>query len=359
MKVLVVTPHLYDTAPGSRFRIEQWARYLAQDRFEFTFVPFEDRALHDVIYQKGQVAKKSILLLSAFLRRLRVVTQAKHYDVVFLYREAALLGPPFIEQMFTRQNVPIVYDFDDPIWLSYRSPTNGFFSGFKWQNKVQQICRIAAKVIVGNRLLAEWAAQHNSAVEIVPSTIDLASYPMEKRRESGQTITLGWTGSHSTLPFLESIQVALQNLARKYSFRLLVISHTDSFQMDIHPAEVISEQWTAASEAADLDPVDIGLAPFPDTGWTPWRCHGKVLQYMAAGIPTITSPIGILPDYITDGVNGLFAGTLDDWEEKISFLIDRAACRRELGAAGRRTIEERYSAQVWVPRVKAILESVA
>ena len=105
--------------------------------------------------------------------------------------------------------------------------------------------------------------------------------------------------------------------------------------------------------------MDIGLAPFPDTGWTPWRCHGKVLQYMAAGIPTVTSNIGVLPDYIRDGENGFLAASDDEWFEKTTALIEDAGLRRRMGLAGRKTIEERFSARVWVPKVREIFTEAA
>jgi len=97
---------------------------------------------------------------------------------------------------------------------------------------------------------------------------------------------------------LDLVRNALRRLAAKYPLRLLLISHTDSCPMASPPVEVVARRWDAATEAADLHDMDIGLGPFPDAGWTPWRCHGKVLQYMAAGIPTVASRIGILPDYI-------------------------------------------------------------
>ena len=108
----------------------------------------------------------------------------------------------------------------------------------------------------------------------------------------------------------------------------------------------------------DLHDLDIGLAPFPDTGWTPWRCHGKVLQYMAIGIPTVASRIGILPEYIRDGEEGFLAGSDNDWIEKLGLLLHDAALRKRLGDQGRRRIQERDAAAVWAPRVRAIFEDV-
>jgi hypothetical protein len=358
MNVLALTPCLYGTSPGQRFRIEQWAPYLEKAGIHFTFMPFEDKALHQVIYQPGHYVGKALLMLRAFFRRLSLATRVRDYDVVFLYREASVLGPAIVEQLIARMNVPIVYDFDDPIWLPYQSPSNGTFSRLKFTGKTASICRLARAVTVGNRLLASWTARHSQNVHILPSTIEMEQYPAKPANSvPPSTLTLGWTGSHSTLPFLKLLEKPLQRLATRYRFRLLVISHTHSPALDWVPVEVIGKKWSAVTEAADLHQMDIGLAPFPDTGWTPWRCHGKVLQYMAAGIPTVASSLGIIPDYIHDGDQGFLAATEDDWTQRIAALLEDADLRHRMGARGRETVGDRYSAHVIAPRAGAIFES--
>jgi glycosyltransferase involved in cell wall biosynthesis len=354
VKILVLAPAPYDTSPAMRFRAEQWSRYLERDGFRFTFAPFEDDALHRVIYRPGQYGRKALLTVRALARRLALLPRVRDFDVVLLHREAASLGPAVLEWLLARQRVPIVYDFDDPIWLPYRSPTNGVLSYLKRPGNVARICRLAAVVMVGNRLLAEWARKHARDVEVVPSTIDLERYPVIALAEGG-TLTLGWTGSHSTLPFLECLAPTLRQFAVRQAYRLLVISHTDRYGIDGLPVEVRARRWRAETEAEDLLEMDIGLAPFPDTGWTPWRCHGKVLQYMAAGIPTVASPVGVLSDYIRDGENGFLAVTEADWIDRLVRLAEDTKLRRRMGQAGRATVAERYSARVWAPRVKEIL----
>jgi glycosyltransferase involved in cell wall biosynthesis len=227
-------------------------------------------------------------------------------------------------------------------------------SYLKWPGNVARICRLAAVVMVGNRLLAGWARQHARDVEVIPSTIDLERYPVKAVTEGG-TLSLGWTGSHSTLPFLESLVPTLRQFALRQAYRLLVISHTDRYRIDSLPVEIYAKRWRAETEADDLMEMDIGLAYFPDSGWTPWRCHGKVLQYMAAGIPTVASPVGILPDYIEDGENGFLSATEADWINCLVRLARDKELRRRMGQAGRATVAERYSAYVWAPRFKEIL----
>jgi glycosyltransferase involved in cell wall biosynthesis len=354
MRVLVLSPAQYDTSPALRFRVEQWARHLEPAGFRFTFAPFEDASLREVLYRPGQYLRKAALTARAMGRRFALLPRVRDYDVVLMHREAAAVGPAVVERLIARRRVPIVYDFDDPIWLPYHSPTNGALSRLKWPSKVAAICRLAAVVTVGNRLLAGWAERHARDVEVVPSTVDLDRCPV-KPDAGGDPSTLGWTGSHSTLPFLETLLPTLRRFAARRAYRLLVISHSDAYRPPDLPVRVTALKWAAATEGTDLLGMDVGLAPFPDAGWTPWRCHGKVLQYMAAGVPTIASRIGIMPDYIRDGENGFLASTDAEWLDRLDRLAADPGLRRRLGLSGRETVAEHYSAQVWAPRVRDIL----
>src|SRR5688572_22346798 len=119
MNVLVLAPAPYDTAPGQRFRIEQWMGHLQAEGMHFSFVPFADPALQRVLYEPGRIVVKGALMLRAFCRRLVAALGARRYDVVYLPREAAMIGPAIVERIIALLGTPIVYDFDDPIWLTY------------------------------------------------------------------------------------------------------------------------------------------------------------------------------------------------------------------------------------------------
>ena len=79
---------------------------------------------------------------------------------------------------------------------------------------------------------------------------------------------------------------------------------------------------------------------------------------MACGVPVVASRVGVNTEIIEDGVNGFLASTEDEWVEKIARLLSDADLRRRFAAAGRRTIEERYSLHVNAPKLSAILRDV-
>ena len=358
MKVLVVAPSIYDTSPGSRFRIEQWMSYLEKEGARFTFAPFEDEKLHRVIYTPKNYIKKSSSILRAFLRRFSLLTEVKKHDVVFIYEEASRIGPAIIERLINRTGIPIVYDFADPIWMPYISPANKYLSYLKCFGKTGKICEMSAHIIVGNKYLAEYAIQYNPRVTIVPITIDTDKYTVKKwdEQRNNDIPIIGWSGSYSTIWHLDGLRDVLRKLKERHNFKLHVIG-TSTYQLD--SVDVYAREWLSETEVNDLQQFDIGIMPLPDDQWVRFRTHLKVRQYMGVGVPAVASPVGVINEVIQDGVNGFLAATEDEWVEKLSLLIEDPVLRRTMGEAGRRTIEERYSAKIWAPKVLDILQSVS
>jgi glycosyltransferase involved in cell wall biosynthesis len=355
MRVLAVVPAIYDTSPGQRFRIEQWEPQLRKLGIEIRFEPFESAELHKLLYLPGNTTRKIRLILQGFCRRFHLLKEVRSFDAVYLFREAALLGPAIIERRIAAKGAPLVFDFDDAIFVPYFSPANGFLSLLKLAGKTGGICRRSAHVLVGNEYLASYARRFNPNVTLVPTTIDTDRFtPSRKDGRRPEVPVLGWTGSFSTMQHLATIGAPLQRLARRFPFRLRVIT-SGSFSIEGVDVELL--QWKSASEVADLQPIDIGLMPLPEDRWSQGKCGCKALQYMALEIPTVCSPVGVNKEIIRDGVNGFLASSADDWEERLLRLLQSAELRLQLGRAGRQTVEHGYSLRVHAPRVADVFRS--
>ncbi len=355
MRLLALVPSVYDTSPGQRYRIEQWEPLLRKRGVEITYAPFESPELHALLYKPGNVGRKLSQVVDGISRRFSTLRSLRDYDVIYVFREAALLGPPFFERRIQRSGVPMVFDFDDAVFVSYRSPTNGYLSYLKFASKTKAICRMAAHVMAGNPYLAEYARRVNSNVTVVPTTIDTEKYTVTEKTEEPDVPTIGWTGSFSTVQHLDTLRSALQKLARQANFRLRVIG-TPVYKIDDMEIEAMS--WRADTELEDLRAIDIGIMPLPDDNWSKGKCGLKALQFMALGIPTVCSPVGVNKEIIQDGENGFLANSEDEWVEKLGRLLRSAQLRKQLGQAGRATVENEYSASVQAPRVFELFRSV-
>lgn len=355
MKVLAIVPSLYDTSPGQRFRLEQWEPILKERGVEVEYSPFETDELRKVLYRPGHAVGKVRAVLRNMNRRRKELDAVKDFDLVYVFREAALLGPAWFERKIAGSGVPMVFDFDDAVFVAYRSPSNGHLSYLKFPQKTGEICRLSAHVMAGNQYLADYAGAFNENVTIIPTTIDTQKYREAFEKEEPEIVTIGWSGSYSTVQHLDTIRDALQELARDEKFRLRVIG-TPEYKLDGVDVEAL--QWTSETELDDLGKIDIGLMPLPDDKWSKGKCGLKALQYMALGIPTICSPVGVNSTIITDGENGFIADTKHEWIAKLKSLLHSPELRRRIGSAGRKIVEGEYSSAVQAPRVFQVFESV-
>ena len=297
-KVLFLTPYPYDTAPGQRFRYEQYLGILNQNGIEYDLHSFMDDATWNVLYQKGFLLKKGWGIFLGFIRRLFILPSVTQCDYVFIFREASPIGPPVFEWFIAKVlRKKIIYDFDDAIWLPNTSDNNQIVAGIKWHSKVGSICRWSYKVSCGNAYLADYARQFNSNVIVNPTTIDTVNYHNRIKDQHTPALTIGWTGTHSTIQYLDIIVPILQKLELQYDFTFLVISNAPpAFKLK----SLKYQHWSKDTEIDDLLMFNIGIMPLTDDAWARGKCGFKALQYMSLGIPALVSPVGVNTTIVDD-----------------------------------------------------------
>jgi len=355
LRVLTLVPYPLGQAPGQRYRIEQWAPYLQEAGIELDFAPFATPALARLLYQPGHVFTKAVHMLRALGARVPTSLRAASYDAVYLYREASLLGPAWLERLAWQRNARILYDFDDAIWLHYVSPRNRHLSYLKAPGKTRGLCRMAAAVTVGSEHLAQYARRYNRNVTVVPSTVSLREYRPGPARPQASDPVIGWTGSHSSVQYLCLVKDALRALAQRRHFRFQVIG-VDG--LGIPGVRVECRPWNSRTEVEDLWPLDIGIMPLADDPWTAGKCAMKAIQYMGVGIPAVVSPVGANVEVVEHGVSGIHASTTDEWVCALERCLDDQGLRRRLGQAGRAAVVTRYSAEAQVPVVASLIRGL-
>ncbi|MEK7723951.1 MAG: glycosyltransferase family 4 protein [Acidobacteriota bacterium] len=334
---LTLYPH--NTVPGQRYRIEQWEPYLKEHGIEVDYFSFADEKLTKTIPQSGKILAKISGFANAFLRRFSHLTKLKNYDAILIYRAVSIVGPAFLERLIKLSGRPIIYDFDDAIFLTHTSETNKFFSWAKFAGKTASICRLSDSVTVGNEWLADYARQNNQNVTIIPSSVDTNIY-QPKEKESREKIVVGWTGSSTSQTHLEMFAPLLRELCQKYPIEIHV--HSDR-SPDLPEIPFVWHKWSVDNEVEVISNFDIGIMPMPEDEWSLGKCSMKALLYMSLAVPTVCSDIGMNREVIRHGDNGFLAKTNEEWIEQIGNLVKDADLRKKIGDAARKTVEEKYS----------------
>jgi glycosyltransferase involved in cell wall biosynthesis len=359
MKILFLS-HLPVENQSARQRLVQYFPYFCSQGIEPTFWPSVPSALHAIKNNHGPVdaLRKTLLLSIALLRRLFIdFPQFRRFDALFVHREVFPFFTPFFERLAQWINPRFILDFDDAVYVE---PTHyrDWRSALRNSANFAQVVAGSAHVIAGNQVLADYARQHNNHVTIVPTALDLDFYP-PKRSFDADPVVVGWTGAWATAPSLSLLAPVFERLARTERFRLKIIGNANIYDLRFPGVEVEYCLWKLGTMIDDLRSFDIGVMPLPDTPWERGKCGGKLLQYMALGIPAVASPVGANKVIITDGEDGFLASAEEKWCERLRALIRSAPLRRQVGARARQKMEARYSTRVTAPQLRAIVEQVA
>lgn len=343
MKVLLIAPHRLGRSPSQRFRFEQYFDFLKSKGIEFTYSPAISEEDDKILYTKGQYFRKLLIELKCWKKRFRDIKRAKHHDAVFIHREALMTFSTFFERQLAKANSNVVYDFDDAIWLPEVSEGNKNLQLLKQPEKVNTTMAYAKVVFAGNAYLAEHASQFCKNVKIMPTTIDTSYHLPSKQKENG-AVTIGWTGTQTTLKYLKSIQNVFVVLKEKYQNKIDFIIICDT-KPEWFPVDYQYVKWNRNDEIQQLNRIDVGIMPLIENEWTKGKCGFKGLQYMATEAATVMSPVGVNLEIIDHGENGYLADSEDDWIQYLSDLVDSKDLRIALGKNGRKTVQEKYSVE--------------
>jgi glycosyltransferase involved in cell wall biosynthesis len=271
------------------------------------------------------------------------IRAAAAFDVAFVNRDL-LEGRVAYEAALLRRNARVVFDFDDAIHLGEK------------EAHVAWTCTRAAWVTAGNELLAHVARRYTDRVSVVPTVVDTDTYPATGDPREDGPLRVGWLGSDLSIrETLFSFLPTLAALQQAIGFEFVVVSKPRP-NLPSGPLRWRFVEWNPTVETRIAGLFDVGIMPLQDNPFQRGKCGCKLLQYMAAGLPTVASPVGINARLLDDG-RGFLASDRDAWGAALTRLRD-GALRREQGAAARRFVAGEYSVNAWFPHLLNIVESV-
>lgn len=278
--------------------------------------------------------------------KMRVLAMARQSEAIFVNRK---LFPPFFVGLLRRASRVLIFDFDDALFVH----SDGSASATR-RKRFAAMLRASDLVFAGNDYLAAEARNYNANVQVIPTAVDSARYTPAVHGDDPPCLDLVWIGSRSTRKYLEAVLPFLEQAAAVVPrLRLKIVSN---FTLPGDRLPMVNEPWREESEAGALASSQIGIAPLWDDPWTRGKCALKVLQYMAAGLPVVSSAVGANAEAVEDGVSGfLVTNTAEAWVRALRVLAEDGALRRRMGERGRRIVEVRYDKAVVFERMAAAL----
>ncbi len=342
-RVLILCPSPKGTAAAQRLKYEQYLPLLEENGFSFSISGFQTNRFWKIIHKPGRIPEKIFWMGVGYLKRIFDLLRAPFYDAVFVTIWATPVGPPFYERILFFFNSKVIYDLDDMMFLNkFEHIRQNFFQRLKGSKKPLVLMRHARYVIVCTPKLEEIALEYNKFRKVVDisSTFNTERFIPVSDYQPKEEVVIGWTGTHSTIPFLESLQPVLMRVSKERRIRLLVIANKDYKMPGVVTDFVL---WNEKSEVKDLHRIDIGLYPIPANEWSLGKSSLKALTYMAIGIPFVATAYGTNFRIMENGVQGFLADSEDEWVASLIKLIDDVELRKKMGLAGRSRVEQMFS----------------
>ena len=346
MRVLGLCTYPVESA-ATRYRLTQFVKPLAQKGICLEISPFLDSRQFELLYKNKSLIQKASGILTPLLRRFAESLKLGNYDLILVQREAMFFGPAFFERLFQLiGKIPLILDLDDATYISYVSPTYGKLgSFFKFFGKTDNLITRADSVICGNRFIADYVEKKGTKAVIIPTVVDPNKFcPIEKHNK---TPVIGWIGTHSTFPSIESLFPILQDLSREFDFTLKIVG-AGKDKIEVEGIRLENLKWSLVREIEDFQSLDIGLYPIETSSsanreWLLGKSGFKAIQYMSVGIPFVVTPIGVCGELGVESKTHFAASTRKEWFDSLKALLKSNDLRRQMGSEGRKYALENFT----------------
>lgn len=360
--MIVICPYPTGVAAGQRLKYEQYLEDWRQRGWIVSVHPFLSVKVWSIAYKPGYLLHKVIGVLTGTISRLSLLLEVRNADLVYIFMWVTPFGSTFFERCVRLLAKNLIFDLEDDVLTRNNTnlivyDPNPILRFFRSNNKAQYLIKTADHVIVSSPFLRDQclATFDAKACTYITSSVDTNTL---KPRTSyrGSPVTLGWTGTFSSMAYLNILSEVLQRLATKVDFKMIVIGNFD-YHLPGVDCRII--QWSLKTEVVDLQEIDIGLYPLPSNRWVNGKSGLKAIQYMAAGIPVVASRVGINSSIIDDNETGFLADNEEDWFNYLYLLVRDDVIRRRLGENARSVAIRRFSRQVVSTQYSEIIDSLS
>jgi glycosyltransferase involved in cell wall biosynthesis len=333
---LLMLPRYGPKGANSRYRLWQYVPLLQMAGLRVDVKPMLGDDYLEQLYERGR--RPLWPTVKGYLKSIIRTLHARSYDAVVLDQELVPYFPSVFERLLRNLNPRLIVDYDDAAYFKYlKLPI--------LRSKIARVMSLAQTVVVGNHHLAQYARQFSSHVTIIPTVVDHLKYKPRREHAPQDMVRICWIGTPITaVKFLKPKLPMFLGLKRRFpNLQFRFVGCGDN--IEFNSLGVDQRTWSETTEAIDISECDIGIMPLQDDEFERGKCGLKLLQYMAAGLPVVASPVGENRYIVEDGRNGFLAADEPAWVRSLELLIRDHHLRAEFGRLGRKKVEEKYSLQ--------------
>jgi glycosyltransferase involved in cell wall biosynthesis len=284
-----------------------------------------------------------------------IVQQRPGYDLITSWAVHWLRG------------TPVVFDIDD--WIG---DYNLFFP-IRVRDVLPRCGKLAVVCVVSSERLAQGLAPLFRRVVQIPTFVDVEAFQPRREPKATGEVVFGWNGTvfqdfmfEAVLLMLRAFCRAHDQLAGSVPVRL-EIAGTGAYLSKIqalleskfagYPITIMG--WLDPRTMGEyLDGIDVGLYSLKEkdryqsarearevSDFLRSKSPTKVFEYMAKGIPTISTRLGEAARFLEHGVTGYFTDDEGELAEAFFALARDPALRARMGAAAREQCVAKYSVE--------------
>lgn len=332
-------PRYTDNGPSSRYRSYQYLPFF--EEFNVEVFPFFDDSYSPT--RSYNNPNGVLYLIKIYLRRLLYLLKLNSKDIVFVeYEFTPFL--PFIILYFKLRGINYIVDYDDAIFHNYDQHKNNVVRKL-FSKKIPIVIENAKCVITGSPYLTEFALKYNKNVYEIPTSIDFSKYSQSNSLKENSKFIIGWIGSSTTSKnLLALIPVFEQLLKEKIEYEIHAIGFNPSLENKFSELPFKNIKWETHTEVENIKRFSVGIMPLDDNLFNKGKCAFKLIQYMACGIPTISTPLEANVK-VNGSNNNLFATSNEDWINCFKEIQNNRQKYHEVGELNREIIHKHYSIQ--------------
>lgn len=340
-------PKYSSKGPSSRYRIFNYIEFYEREGYKTKVTPlFGDWYLESLWAQK-QTIFFYFKIIKAYLKRLKIIFSLPSASLIYIGAELLPYVPFGIEYFLRIKKIKYIVEFDDAIFHNYDQSNSTLIKNLL-SSKTNKVLTHASYIITGCQYLTDFCKKKNSNIIEIPTCIDKRKYSSPKLKANNNEFVIGWIGSPTQSKQILKIIPSLKKLNQVHDFKLNLIGFDRSLEIRLEGLPYHIIDWNDATEIDEMRKFSVGIMPLEETPFNNGKCAFKLVQYMAIGIPTISTPLQSNIN-INKNSGNLFATNIKEWYECFQKVILNRKSFEEVGKKNKEIALNKYSIQANYP----------